>query len=267
MATKVAMQGKYRSTNIMKGNGILQRALKGSVVLVGRTCFLSGIHYTQRTDYQLLGSDTGEQANIHPPVEPKRIQSGSDSLADVPEPALLLLLRTGQTLIFWIVAQGPDDDGGNEDGGCHLLKILPALLPGMAADSFGCGDAVGRKLHHEGEAVIPDKPFHHQRRQNSQDHSEQVDAHQRQRRALGEEGAHKQHEYRQPARAGHKRNQRDGYQTALAALYGAGGHYGRHIAAEAHHHGDEALAVKAEPVHQFIHYEGSAGHVSGILHY
>ena len=185
----------------------------------------------------------------------------------MPEETLFLLLGVRQVFVLGIVSQGPDNDGGDEDGGRHLLQILPALLPGMPSDCLCGRDAVGRKLHHEGEIVVPDNAFQHQCGKNRQHNPEQIDAHQRKRRSLGEEGAHEQHENGQAAGTRHEWHERDGNQPALAALDGAGGHYGRHVAAEPHHHGDETLAVQAKMVHEFINYECCAGHVAGILHY
>ena len=137
----------------------------------------------------------------------------------------------------------------------------------MPSDCLCGRDAVGRKLHHEGQVVIFYNPLEDEGRKNGEHHAQQIDAHQRERRSLGEEGAHEQHEDGQAAGTRHEGHERDGDQPALAALDGAGGHYGRHVAAEAHHHGDETLAVQAQMVHEFINYEGSAGHVAGILHY
>ena len=185
----------------------------------------------------------------------------------MPEETLFLLLGARQTFVLGVVSQSPDHDGGDEDGGSHLLQILLALLPGMPPDCLGGRYAVGRKFHHEGQVVIFYHPLEHQGRKNGEHYAQQVDAHQRERRSLREEGPHQQHEYGQAAGTRHERHECDGDQPALAALDGAGSHDGGHVAAEAHHHGNEALAVQAQMVHQFVYDEGRAGHIAGILHY
>ena len=84
---------------------------------------------------------------------------------------------------------------------------------------------------------------------------------------MGEESPGEQDEDRQPAGAGHEWNDGDRDEAAFAALDGSGRHDRRHVAAEAHHHRDEGLAVKADPVHQLIDDERGARHVPGVLHY
>ena len=71
--------------------------------------------------------------------------------------------------------------------------------------------------------------------------------------------------YGQAAGAGHHGDDEHGDQAALVVLYGACGHDGGYVAAEAHDHGDERLAVQAYLVHELVHDEGGAGHVSGVL--
>ena len=50
------------------------------------------------------------------------------------------------------------------------------------------------------------------------------------------------------------------------AFDGACGHYGRHIAAKSHDERDERLAVKPHFVHEFVHDEGGACHISTVFH-
>ena len=77
--------------------------------------------------------------------------------------------------------------------------------------------------------------------------------------------APEQQEDGQTARAGHEGDDGDGDEPALSVFDGAGCHDGRHVAAEAHDHGDEALAVQANLVHEFIHDESCAGHIPAVF--
>ena len=84
---------------------------------------------------------------------------------------------------------------------------------------------------------------------------------------MREESPGEQDEDRQPTGAGHEWNDGDRDEAAFAALYRAGRHDRRHVAAEAHNHRDEGLAVKTDAVHQLIDDERGARHIPGIFHY
>ena len=70
----------------------------------------------------------------------------------------------------------------------------------------------------------------------------------------------------QARRTAHHRQDEHGDKARTAALDGARGHDGRHIAAEAHDERDERLAVQAHLVHELIHDECSPRHVAGVFH-
>ena len=140
----------------------------------------------------------------------------------------LLLGGGGIAVVMGEVAEEPDDDRGYEDDAGHLVQILLAFLPGVAEDGLGGRDSVGREFHDEGQVVVLDEAAHH----------------------LGRDDGH---------------DDEHGDQAALVVLDSTGGHNGGYVAAEAHDHGYERLAVQAYLVHELVHDEGGAGHVSGVL--
>ena len=82
---------------------------------------------------------------------------------------------------------------------------------------------------------------------------------------MREESPGEQDEDRQPTGAGHKRDDGDRDEAAFAALYRAGRHDRRHVAAEAHNHRDEGLAGQAELAEDTVEHEGDTGHVAAGL--
>ena len=142
-----------------------------------------------------------------------------------------MLLLIGHALLFVPreIAEEPDGDGEQEDGRRHLLQILLALLPGVAPDGLARRDPVRRELHHEREVVVLHEMLQRLRAQDGEDHAQQVDAKERRRRAVREERPREEDEDRQPARAGHERDDGDGDEAGLAALDRARGHDGRNI--------------------------------------
>ncbi len=136
----------------------------------------------------------------------------------------------------------------------------------MPPDCLAGRNTVWRQLHNERQVVVLDEFAHDHSRKNRQDDTGQVYAEQCQCRIVREKCSGYQHEYRQPSRARHKREDGDGDEPAFTAFNGACGHYCRNVATEAHYHRDERLAVKPYLVHQFVHDERRPGHISGILH-
>ena len=74
----------------------------------------------------------------------------------MPNDRLFLLLLRGELFVMGEVAQCPHDYRGDKDDTTHLLQILLALLPRVAADSLRCRHAVRRQLHHERRVLALD---------------------------------------------------------------------------------------------------------------
>ena len=178
---------------------------------------------------------------------------------------LLLVLRRRIRVVVREIAEEPQGHRTYQDDAAHLLQILLSLFPGMTQDGLRGRNAVRRQLHHERQVVILEEKAHDLRRNNRQHYAEGIKPEHDQTRMMWEEGARDEHIHRHAARAGHQRNDQHRYQTALRALYRPCRHDRRHIASEAHDHRDEGLAVKPYLMHQTVHDEGRAGHISRIL--
>ena len=226
----------------------------------------AGVHHPEGGDHQFLRADAGEQAHVHLPVEAERGHGGLHGLSEPSDGRMFLLVGVRGAFMVGEVGEEPQGDGEGQDGRRHLLQVLAALLPGMASDGLAGRDAVGRQLHHEGEVVVLDKTGKDFGAQERHHDAEQVDPEQCRGGVVGEESPGQEHENRQAAGAGHERDDGDGNQAGLPALDGARRHDGRHIAAEAHDHGDERLAMETDAVHQLVHDEGGAGHVATVFH-
>ena len=70
---------------------------------------------------------------------------------------------------------------------------------------------------------------------------------------------------RQLGGTGHERRDEDGEDPVLFTLQGPGRHHRRHVAPEAHEHGDEGFAVEADQVHDLVHEKSGPGHVAGVF--
>ncbi len=146
------------------------------------------------------------------------------------------LLSCSQIIAFREISKHPDDDGANENCSRHLLKILASLFPGMPPYCLARRNAVRRQFHNERQVIVLDEFAHHHSGNDSQHDTCQIDAQQCQRCIVWEERPRNQYEYRKPACARHKRQDRNGDKPALAALDGACRHYRRDIAPESHYH-------------------------------
>ena len=101
---------------------------------------------------------------------------------------------------------------------------------------------------------------------NGEDDSDRVNNPQHRRLPdLREEGPDDQHVNGQPRPATHERQHQDGHQAIPAVFQSPRGHDRRHRAAEAHQHGDEALSMQADLVHEPIHDERRPGHVAAVF--
>ena len=145
----------------------------GGLDSFGDSRLVRSVHHAQSTDNQLLRNDTSQQADVHLPAESERIQSRRDSLAELADVRMFLLILSS-FVGAREVTQAPDHDGADQNRGRHLLKILLAFLPGVAPDGLAGRHPVRRQLHHEREVILLDETAQHDRRQNRQQDSEEV---------------------------------------------------------------------------------------------
>jgi len=82
----------------------------------------------------------------------------------------------------------------------------------------------------------------------------------------GEKGGDKQNIYWQPGTARHEWIDQHRDHPVVAVFKGTGGHDGRYRTAKAHQQRDNRFAMKAYPVHGFVHDEYCTCHVTGIFH-
>ena len=220
-----------------------------------------GIDDGHGAGHNLLGAYAGEDGNTLAPVEAAGAHGGLDGLADAGHVGVLGL-ATGVG-IGGEIAEGPDNDGGAEDDGTHLLEVLLAFLPGVAQDGLGGGHTVGRQLHDERQALaLDDEAAEELGQEDGHDEAEEVEAHEDIGGIVAEEGGDQDDIDRDARGARHHGDDEHGEQAAAAVLDGAGGHDGGNVASEAHDHGYEALAVEAHAVHELVHDEGRSGHVA-----
>ena len=91
------------------------------------------VKHTHSRGHNLLGTDTRKQSYVELPVEALRQEYRLYGLANRRQIALLLLLLVVHALRVGEVAQRPHNDRCHENDATHLLQILLALLPSMAA--------------------------------------------------------------------------------------------------------------------------------------
>ena len=145
----------------------------GGLDSFGDSRLVRSVHHAQSTDNQLLRNDTSQKANVHLPTESERIKSRRDSLAELADVRMFLLILSAFVRARE-VTQAPDHDGADQNRGRHLLKILLSLLPGVSPDGLSGRYPVRRQLHHEREVILLDETAQHDRRQNRQQDSEEV---------------------------------------------------------------------------------------------
>ena len=83
---------------------------------------------------------------------------------------------------------------------------------------------------------------------------------------MREECRNEKHIYRQTGAARHERRNEHRENSVFSAFDGAGRHDRRHIASETHQQRNKRLAVQADLVHEFVHNERYAGHITGVFH-
>ena len=138
----------------------------------------------------------------------------------------------------------------------------------MAAYSLDRRHAVWRQLHDEGRVLaLHDEGREDLADEDGHDDADGIEGDHHPRAVLqGEERARDHDVDGQACRAGHEGQYHHRDEARAATLYGAGGHDGRHIAAEAHDEGYERLAVQPHLVHQLVHDKGCPRHVAGVFH-
>ena len=95
------------------------------------------IEYIHCAGYDFFGTHSSDEGDALFPLKSTGLDDGFDELADLSDVAEFHLLLVGGFSMVREVAECPHDDAGNENGGTHLLQVLLALLPSMAADAFG----------------------------------------------------------------------------------------------------------------------------------
>ena len=75
----------------------------------GDSRLVRSVHHTKGADNQLLGDDSGQKANVHLPAESERIKSRRDSLAELADVRMFLLILSAFVGAREI-AKAPDHD-------------------------------------------------------------------------------------------------------------------------------------------------------------
>ncbi|MNZ96477.1 hypothetical protein D3C78_1156710 [compost metagenome] len=105
----------------------------------------------------------------------------------------------------------------------------------------------------------------HQAREDCHHNAEHIQREDRQRALLAEKGRSKYGKDGQARPARHKRCHHDGHQTFARRIQRTCAHHRRHVTAKADNQRNEGFTRQTERLHQTIHYERRAGHVTRIL--
>ena len=81
----------------------------GGLDSFGDSRLVRSVHHAQSTDNQLLCNDTSQKANVHLPTETERIKSRRDSLAELADVRMFLLILSAFVGAREI-AKAPDHD-------------------------------------------------------------------------------------------------------------------------------------------------------------
>ena len=167
-----------------------------------------------------------------------------------------------------VVAQRPYYDGRHENDAAHLLQILSSLLPCVPCYCRRCREAVGRQFHHERSVVAPDEEACEEAaRHHRYGDAEQIEREEHDGLLPWREEYPRYHNiYRQACRAGHERQDEHRDESRPRAFYRPCSHDGGHVASKSHDERNERLAVQPHLVHQAVHDECRACHISRILH-
>ena len=219
----------------------------------------------QRTDHRLLGRKTGDEGGRDAPVgKAKGGEDRRDQAADGAEQAVRAVLNDVEAQVESL--KEPDEDGCHEDNGEGLLQEVLRLIPHQHKDALGGREAVVGQLHDEGDGLAAvDSAAHDQRADDAHHHAANVQRDHHQRPVVREESHGEDRVDRDLGRAAHEGGEQDGHLAVALGREGAGGHDGRHRAAEADQHRNEATPGEADFAQQLIHDEGDAGHVAGVL--
>ena len=226
------------------------------------------MEYTHGRGHDFLCSHTGYERHVEFPVEALRGENGLDGFSHAADIALLLLFLMRERLVMRKIAQCPHDDTCHEDDTSHLFEILLSFLPRMAGDGFRRRPTIRGQFHHEGSVLALDD----ERREQFADDDRHEDAYHIKRdhdpRPIlqREERAGNHDIDRQSRRTTHERKYHHGDKARAFALDGSCGHDGRNVASKAHDERYERFAVEPHLVHELIHDEGCARHISRILH-
>ena len=136
----------------------------------------------------------------------------------------------------------------------------------MNQNAFGRGQVIGRQLHDKRRGLAFEQAvFQHQAGEHGGDDADKVKAEHDVLPVVREKSRRKQHIHRQARPARHKRCHGNRHQAVAPVLERAGGHHGRHVAAEAHNQRHKAFARQADPAHKTIHHKSRARHIAGIF--
>ena len=242
--------------------------LRGIAGIVGLGVFLGTfVKHPERAHHEFLCARAGQDAHVHAPVEAQRTKHGLHSVPYVSQIGLLLLLRLRKMLsAAREVAEQPHGDARHENDAAHLAEVLPSLLPRVAHDARRLRRTVGRDFHHERTVrAAPIATVEHGGCGKGYGDAEGVEQAHHVDRLIGEKRAAEYHVDRQPRRARHEGQHQHREQPRLAVLYRARGHHGRHVAAEAHEHRNERLAVQPHAAEQGVGQHGGAGQVARVF--
>ena len=242
-----------------------QCAVKRAVFAIG---VVIGIEHAEGGCHNLFRTDSRYESHVEFPTESLWREYRFHGLAYHSYITLLLLLTLVERVVVGEIAQCPHHDTCHEDYSSHLFQILLALLPSVAADGLPCRETIGRQLHDERSVLaLEHKLGENLAHDDGHDDAREIQQHHYQRLVFhGEECAYYHDVDRYAGLATHKRQYEHRYQSAATALDGACCHDGRHIASETHDERNERLAVESHLVHQTVHDECRARHISAVLH-
>jgi len=162
--------------------------------------------------------------------------------------------------------QEPDDDGGQENDSESALQEVFGFFPQQQPYTFGAGEPVVGQLHHKGDGLAAEGGvIHDEGRHDADEDAEKIKGDHHQGAVLREKCRRKKGVDGDFGRAAHVRGEENGHFAVAIGGDGAGGHDGRHRAAEADEQRHDAAARKTDAAQRLIHYKGDTGHVAGVF--